>query len=533
MKKTQRSFLAIEFAASGVKLVQMKGSGKRFQLLAARSIPTSSNHRPEDEEALWKEAVRQLLSEENLKNQSLLLSVNSPHTCFSRFVLPRIPEKELTETLKWKMKEEMPFAPEEAVFDHRLFRIVDEGKVPRFSVLVAATPRDSIDRFLKLLPQKGPQSFQPASASFSIAAMPNAFSLSNRDLAVVVDIGRSITEIAVYADGRLSFLRKIAFGGETLSHALIQPLVSAEGHVSLDLEEAERAKEKEHLLNADNQSLVAGKIEVSKLYALIRPELEKLASEIGRSLDYYAEQHGSGAARIFLTGGSGRLKGLDEFLAGKFEIPVKRIEFAQDIKIAEALQKENLDPFYRLISLILDRKDIGVSFFSALQKSVEYTLGAFSYVYGAVIVCLLFLAFGSGMFWRYHQTARNTEVIRAELRRLKSAFDESQKVQEIETEVKRGKVLVSALLAKEPYWGEVFRELAHHFPERVVLTEVTYERNVFILKGTMPAGEREGAAPEWLLSFLSLDGPVFQKATLINTERSGDLVTFTIRCEVL
>lgn len=529
-KKQEKSFLAIEFTSSGVKFIQIKESeDHRYQLLAAQSIPLPLSADAKVQDELWKKAARELLSDKDVEQGIALLAINNPHTCFSQFVLPKIPKKELAETLKWKMKEEMPFPPEEAVLDYRLFEIAEKNEVQRFSVLVTALPQNLVDRFLKVLPAEKASSFVPAFVPFSIRSSPNAFSYSSGELVVVIDIGHSITEIAFYADGKLNFLRKIAFGGQTLNQAMIQPLASEKGYVSLTLEEAEQVKREENLFDPTNQNLAAGKIEVSKLHPLVRPEFEKLVGELERSFDYYAQEHGVHVTQIFLTGGTSQIKGLAQFIEQKFEISVKQIELSKDIQTSNALQDCNLDPYYRLIALVLDRKDAVISPIAVLGKSVERFLNSLSYAKAAILAVLIFLVFASGMSWQYQQTVHKTKDLRAQISQLKVGFGESQKINEIETQINRGELLASAILVNQPYWDDVFRELAHAFPEDVVLTSVSYEQSSFVVVGRISQANGQTSVSSLLLS---MEGPIFHKATLVNSEQKDGFINFTIRCQV-
>ena len=313
-KKEEQSFLAVEFGSSAVKLIRMQEIDGTLQLLQASSCPIPTSEDPKMQDEFLEQAARQLLLNEKLEDQKVIFSINNLHTCFSQFVIPKIPRRELKETLKWKMKDQMPFPTEEAVLDWRLFEMKSEGKSQQFSVLVSALPQELLERFMHNLPNHVSKSVVPAYATYSIARMSNAFSLSDHPLVVIIDIGHLITEISFYEDAKLSFLRKIAFGGHMLSQCLMQPLTSEKGRMALSPEEAEQIKRKENLFDLANQKTVDGKIEISKLYPLIRPELEKLSGEIARSLDYYAQEHGQKPARLFITGGTSRLKGLDEFL---------------------------------------------------------------------------------------------------------------------------------------------------------------------------------------------------------------------------
>lgn len=527
--KQEEHFLAIEFASSGVKVVKLKEAAGAFELLAARtvSLPLEKEHQPA--ESFWKKAVLELIAQEKLESYRFLLSINDAQTCFSQFVLPKIPKKELAGTLKWKMKDDMPYPAEEAVLDYRLFEPVEKAKKGHHPVLAAALPRSVIDRFYQLLPAGQSEFFSFGFVPFSISSLRNTFALAEQQLVVVVDIGHSITEIAFYAGTRLSFLRKIAVGSLALTQSLTQPLLSERGSVALTLEEAELAKREEILLDASSQKLVAGKIEASKLFALIRPELEKLTREIERSLDYYAQEHGSTATRVFLTGGGSRLNGLNKFLEQTLEMPVSAVDLAQDMVVPERFQKEGLAPYYRLITLVLDRKDFPGSNFLRMIDSAERLVRPISYAKGAIIAFLIYLVLAGGIALRYFETLHKTEGLRRQIANLKLGFEEAQKIQTLESQINRGVLLSSAILATEPYWDEVFREMAQVFPERVVLTDVSYNDEAFVLRGKVMSTDRGVSVAKLLLA---MEGPIFQKVTLVNTEQGKDSVSFTVRAKL-
>ena len=526
INKREKSFLAIEFASSGVKVVKMKEGARGLELLEAQTVSLPLENGRQVTESSWKEAVLQLISHERLEDYRLFLSINDPHTCFSQFVLPKIPKKEVAGTLKWKMKDDIPYPVEEAALDYRLFEIAGNEKQRHCSALVAALPRNVIDRFYKLLPTGKSELFAAAFVPFSIASLSNAFSISEGELVVVVDIGHSITEIAFYAEGKLSFLRKIAFGSYALSQSLTQPLMSEKGSLALTFEEAEQAKKNEDLLDATSQKLVAGKIEASKLFALIRPELEKLSQEIERSLDYYTQEHGSTETRIFLTGGGSHLKGLAKFLAQNIGTPISDVNVARDVVIAEPLQNGNLDPYYRLVALVLDRKDVYRSNFSFLVDSCQRFVQSVSYAQVGITMFFLYLVLAAGMSWRYFEAVQKTHDLRRQIANLKSGFSEARKIQTIESQINQGAILASAIQTTEPYWDEVFRELAHVFPDNVLLTGISYDQNSFVLSGKILSADRDTSVSKLLLA---IEGPIFQKVALVNTEQHEDSISFTIR----
>ena len=183
-----------------------------------------------------------------------------------------------------------------------------------------------------------------------------------------------------------------------------------------------------------------------------------------------------------------------------------------------------------MIRVVLDGKNAPVEHFSAIEKVAKSLTLSFSSPKTSAVILAILVALASGMSWRYQQIVHKTQRLKAEIAGLKGGFGEAQKIQALEDQVNQGKILTSAILTKEPYWEEAFRELAHAFPKNVILTDVSYDQNSFILTGTVPRSGSETSVSDLLLS---LEGPIFRKVTLINTEQKSGTLTFTIRCEVL
>ncbi len=528
----EKNVVALEFLENGAKLVKMSVARDRHQLLKAKSVLFESPSDKNEEEKKWKEALLKLLEGEKLEDQTLLLSVNSPHACFGKFVLPKIPHKELSEILKWKMQDILPFPPEEAVLDQRLFEIPGTENEPRYTALVIATPHGFANRFLRVLFEAGFPSFIPVYSSFTISTFPRAFDLPARHLVAVVDIGYTMTEINLYEGGRLCFVRKIAFGEQLINQVLTQSLVSERGRVSLSFEEAKHAMYRERILDSQNKNMVAGKIEASKLYALVRPEFEKLIGELQRSFDYYTQEHGEGIERVFITGGGSRLMDFSEFLEKELDIPVKPLRLDDDLTVKDpSCRTEELPMYYRLISLMVDRKDTEISLLADFERSAEKVVRTLSYPKVAFTVLWIIAALFGGLFWREKSIRHKTALVRAQMVNLEPGFEFAKKVHAIENQIKQSKQISNHILEREPFWREVFSELSHFTPRGVILSSVSYMDHAFILRGNIYSASSETVLSNFIIS---LEGAIFKKVTLVSVEKKPEQKTavFTIRCEV-
>lgn len=528
----EKKFLAIELTAGSVKIVKMNAAGERLSLIGIRSEFFQRLDDPNEEENVWKKHLTKLLEGEDLESQTLLLSVNSPHACFGKFVLPKIPHKELTEILRWKIQDILPFPPEEAVLDQKLFEIPGTQNEPRFTALVVASPASFTNRFHRILLEGGYPSFTPAYSAFTVSSFSRSFDMPERHLIALVDIGYSVTEINLYEAGRLCFIRKIAFGTQLISQVLTQSLAGEGGKIALDSVEAEKAMRFENLLNAQNHTMVAGKIEAAKLFQLVRPEFEKLIGELQRSFDYYTQEQGEGIERVFIAGGGSQLVGISNFLEKELDIPVKNLKLDDEIIIKCAVPKEGLAPYYRLISLIADRKDMDASFISDLEKTASKVIKVLSYPKVALAAGVILLVLWGGLFLREQSIRQKTEELKSQVTNLEPGFEFSKKIRSIENQIEQSNKITARLQGREPAWKEVFFELSQFTPRNIILGGATYSAQALILRGTIFSGaDRESILSSYLVS---LEGPVFRKVTLVSVEQKPEqkFANFTIRCEL-
>lgn len=519
----------VGFDAGEAKMVRLRVEASRLELLEARRVPILASEDASVAGARMKSAADELLRGVPLGAEHLYLSLNDPNTHFAVFAFPKMPAKEIRETLKWKMREELAFPVENAFFDFRLFETKAETKTTGCSALVAALPKDALAPYLEALPQLD-VAFQPINIAFSISSLPKCFPRAQDMLTVVMDIGRTVTEIAFYERGKINFLRKILYGTDHWIRALTQSITTEKGSVALAVEEAETVLKDESLLGAAPQKTVFGKLNVSQLFPLFRPEVEKLEQEIKRSLDYYFQEHGACEAEIFVTGGGSAIQGLLPYLESVLQVPVHPVTIRSEITLAESLQGKDLSTFTRLLLLAMDRKDETHSALARAERSVTKVLRKLSYTTAAVVLVCVIGGLLTGMFFRYRQIQKKTQELNSQVENLKGGFGQSQQIQAAEQKVNQGKTLISLLLEKEPEWEEVFRELAQGLPSNAVITSAAYERNNMVITGLMTTSGGGEASVSNILR--EMEGPIFRKPQLVKTEWHEGKAHFTIRCEV-
>jgi len=529
-KNSVRAFFALECTERSVKLIEMTALGSEFKLVRAEAIQLGEARDPAGHERALKEAVKKIFEDKDIRFATRLLVVNSPLTYFTQYVIPQVPEKEAAEILKWKLKDEIPFPLEEAVIDYRLSRIAHSDKELHSSALVAATPRSAIDSLINILAQVGLPPFVPVQAIFTVMALPKTFEMDTRQLVAVLDVGESMTEVAFYTKGKLAFLRKISFGSSLLTEALMGRLASDQGFISLSAFEAEQVKREHNLFDSLDQASIFNKISISKLYALIRPELEKLILELRRSLDYYTQSQREGIERIYLTGEGSDQKGLVNFLEYEMNVPTKRVYFEQEIKTDVPL-KQNFSQYHRLVAAVLDSGVLEDSFGTQLIRTLAKRVHGWSYQKVGLVSCLIVASIYGSLFFHAQNIHQKTIRLKKEIENLEPGYQYAQKLGHIEKKIASVKLLSERIFEREPSWIEVFREISHQIPKETTLNTVSYQQHALVLTGNILQGGSEKTVASVLES---LEGPVFKKVSLVSVEKNSaqKSAAFTIRCEV-
>ncbi len=139
----------------------------------------------------------------------------------------------------------------------------------------------------------------------------------------VLDLGAHKTSIHIFQGGELQFSRYVPTSGDAFTMALTGMIRAGEQEIELNTAQAESLKRQHGIPKVDDRGRTAEGIPLSQVAVRMRPVLEKLETEISRSFDYYAFQfQGETISRLLLAGGGSQLKGIESFLAERFDVRV-------------------------------------------------------------------------------------------------------------------------------------------------------------------------------------------------------------------
>lgn len=306
--------IGLDIGSSAVRAVQLRHgrNGSSLEHVGQVQLPTGAVRNGEIVEPdVVVAALRQLWRTFKLKSRKVALGLANQQVVVRRLDLPFMTESELRTSLPLQVDGLIPISVDHAILDFCVLgeRVADDG-ARQVRILLVAAQREMIDELLDVVRRARLQPVAidlDAFAALRSLAAPDVFAELGAE--ILVDVGSTVTDLIVHHNGAPHFVRTVLFGGESITHGLMEEL-------GVDYEAAERLKARASAGAAlsDQERSAAG---------LLREETQRLVDEIRSSIDYCAAQRDIPAIeRIVLTGGTSRLPHLPGQLAEGLNLDV-------------------------------------------------------------------------------------------------------------------------------------------------------------------------------------------------------------------
>ena len=308
--KKEEKFFGLDIGTKSVKIVQLQE--KKILHLGLEELPLS---RSVDDKTISR-AIKKGVGESKIKTNKVVACVSGPTINVRYIKMPKMPEEELREAIKWDAKKYITMDPEEAIIDHFVLREVVEEGLEKVEVMIAAAPKEIVQKRVSLIQGAG---LVPLAIDVAPFALWRSIRIEEGEITAFIDIGAGITNIAIVEKEVLHFARGISLAGDDLTRAISKAM-------NLDFDQAESLKKEEGLKLGEEAPATRA----------MRPPLERLVVEIERSFHYFLTQApATKIDKIILAGGSSGLKGLAGYLKDSLGISIEPYKPLDDMEINE------------------------------------------------------------------------------------------------------------------------------------------------------------------------------------------------------
>jgi type IV pilus assembly protein PilM len=308
------SIIGIDLGTSGIKAVQMKKGQTGPELLNFTIVPLPEGAMADgqiQEEDTVVEALKKAVSGLNKKGADFYISI-SGQPVVARFIteLPAtLSDEEIENNFRFNAEDHIPYSSiDDVAMSFSKLGVIESEGAQKYVILLVVVQKEIVAKVMGVLQSAG---ITPSVMNVDIFSTLNTLASSIPDEGVisVIDIGAGGTKLSIINNGMLQFVRTLSNGGNGITTVIKRVL-------KLDFEEAENIKKEEGLSVMEEEE--------NEVSEIIRAIVDDMALEIRKTFDFYRAKERIGMIdKIYLTGGTSKLKNLDAFLANELGIEVE------------------------------------------------------------------------------------------------------------------------------------------------------------------------------------------------------------------
>jgi len=310
--------IALDIGSTFIKLVQLKGSNKNYQLIKFGMVPLPPEVIVEGavmDAGRVVEAIRELLVSQKVTTKEVVISVSGSSVIIKRVSVADMTDEELAESIKWEAEQYIPFSIDDVNVD---FQKLGTGAVQgQADVLLVAVKKDKINDYVNLVKEAG---LEPVVMDVDAFALANMYELNyaiEEGTTALLNIGASVMNINILKDGVSIFTRDITVGGNRYTEALQRDF-------GFTYEDAEKVKRGDEVEGADQE----------QLSSVMSSVTDDIVAETQRSFEFFRSTTGSDkVSRVLVSGGCARIGNFITVLSGRLEVPVEVVDPFKKIKI--------------------------------------------------------------------------------------------------------------------------------------------------------------------------------------------------------
>ncbi|HBI33880.1 MAG TPA: hypothetical protein DEA43_02605 [Candidatus Moranbacteria bacterium] len=320
LKKVDNHFVGIDFGTSSIKVVELSFENQKTKLENYGVVDLNWNGQGDQTkgasvssyEQKLNSALKSLIAKMKLKRGSkAFVSIPGFSGLITIIELPEMQQDELARAIQFEAHKYIPSSLDEVAMSWEIIEHLEADKVPqqnleknnakRIRVLLVAAPKKDIEHYDRLVSGMNMEVRAIELETFSIAR-----SLVGEDVGnfFIIDIGSRAANMILVEKGVVTVNRNIDAGGNEITTAIVDSMA-----VSRQRAESFKKGDKD-LIN-------------SRESALVIPVLELIASESKRILNACREKNKNlRIDGIFISGGTSKMKGLEEYLTSSLGMPV-------------------------------------------------------------------------------------------------------------------------------------------------------------------------------------------------------------------
>ncbi|MFH1771773.1 MAG: pilus assembly protein PilM [Candidatus Omnitrophota bacterium] len=550
--------IGIDIGQGYIKIVQLQKSRGGYLLTdyRVRAIPFKIKNKPRERDKFTKDFINEFLAQSRVKTSLGRAAIKGNGVFTFSFNLPPLSDRDLKGTVGIELKKRLPFQLDLKNIVYQYF-ITEKFEDDNPSVMVTCIAVDNgvLDRTLSFLKGFG---LRPVVVNLAYDALGNLISALGEEqyqYVGVLDMGAKQSYLNFYKGNALQFTREVPVGGEQLTQGILKALVPLGGDVTFEDAESFKRQCGVPMAEATTAEFFTdfGSIKGEQITTALRSTLERLISEISRTITFYFRSYKlEGLDILYLTGGASRMKNIDRFLTANLSnLAIKNIEKLNPLKaikgwvdvgiFRQELVMEEAAPHLSVaFGLCLDKggKINLIPPKEKIEQKALFVMFLTRLTFPVILIIILgFYLFSYAWVWRLRKITNQNKIT---IQNFKADVDDIDEYVSLDKALNERDQLLTKAIGNQPLWWGLLKELSNITPMEVTLHRLEAEAGKFpkefILSGEVISeyANLELAQSQYMIELG--DSPFFTNVRLISSERDVYSVVpkaaFKIVCEL-
>ena len=319
--------IGLDIGSFSIKAVEIINTFKSYQIQNFYELEMDYRENV-GKDVILAECLEKLFKDNNLQADRILTAMPGQH--ISSRILPTTftDHRKIAMAVLAEIEDAVPFNMDDMIVDHQ---ILGAGLDGRMNVMVVMTRKTFLRNFLDHLARVNIDPKVVDVDSLSFYNLSPYLRCDPEECVAMVDIGHEKTSVCIVQDTQLKMFRSINIGGAYLSEFLSRDLEST-------LMEAQIAKHRVSQVVCEDDDCSGLRPEDRIIAERMTLACNAIVKDLGRTLYAFKTWDRTKISKIFLSGGTSKVKNITSYLSDQLGIPVvlNRLD-ATDLRIGESL----------------------------------------------------------------------------------------------------------------------------------------------------------------------------------------------------
>lgn len=325
----------IDFGVTSIKIVQLGIIDKKLQLLdlIVEELPRELWNSPLQRKVAINDIFKGLVKQHGIKGE-VVTSMPSATAEMTTVDLPPMPEKEISQAVKWELKQSSNIPSEDLTFDYYI--LGEYNPSDKIQVMIVSCSKKEVIEQVNIIKAANliPLSVELDCFAVQSLIVHNA-QIKKEEIVVLLEFGCRSCSISIVKDNQIYFKRDLEINGNFLTQGILQ-------RCNVSYEQAEDLKRDFGLIGIGGPSETLQGAELDRamrVNEILWLHIEDLIQEIAYTFKYFTHQFTSGRVRnydrIIISGGTANLKNFFSFLTSYLGVPVEVIDSLRGVSLSQ------------------------------------------------------------------------------------------------------------------------------------------------------------------------------------------------------